>query len=168
MIKIGELNDDNFFLLQELLDKNKGISDSEYKNLYIKHPYATTVDGNPTLILSSMKHYGLHDEQLNTFLISNFGTPGYELDFFYELTYNEGDYTKPHYDREIAIQTTLVLLNDDFSGGELFIDETDVKFNKKKLYINFDGHKLKHSVNKVLSGKRIVLVIMFNKKQTLI
>ena len=69
---------------------------------------------------------------------------------------------------EMISQTTLVLLNDDFSGGELFIDKTDVKFNKKKSYINFDGHKLKHSVNKIKSGKRIVLVIMFNKKQTLI
>lgn len=167
MIEIGELNDDNFFLLQELLDKNKGISDSEYKNLSIKHPYAVNRDDNP-IILSSMKHYGLHDEQLNTFLISNFGTPEYELDFFYELTYNEGDYTNPHQDMEMISQTTLVLLNDDFSGGELFIDKTDVKFNKKKSYINFDGHKLKHSVNKIKSGKRIVLVIMFNKKQTLI
>lgn len=168
MIKKGLLTDSEMNFLINLLSTNGGMSDIEYKNLYIKHPYATTVDGNPTLILSSMKHYGLHDEQLNTFLISNFGTPKYELDFFYELTYNEGDYTKPHYDREIAIQTTLVLLNDDFSGGELFIDETDVKFNKKKSYINFDGHKLKHSVNKIKSGKRIVLVIMFNKKQTLI
>jgi hypothetical protein len=168
MIEINELNDEDFSLLQELLDKNKGISDSEYKNLSIRHPYAFTKYDNPNLIISSMKHYGLHCEQLNTFLISNFGTPEYKIDFFYELTYNEGDYTNPHYDIDISIQTTLVLLNDDFIGGELFIDETDVKFNKKKSYINFNGHKLKHSINKVLSGKRIVLVIMFNKKQTLI
>ena len=168
MIEISELNDEDFFLLQELLDKNKGMSDSEYRNLSKNHPYVITPDNNPTLILSSMKHYGLHDERLNSFLISNFATPEYELDFLYELTYNEGDYTKPHRDRVMAIQTTLVLLNDDFSGGELFIDDTDVKFNKKKSYINFNGHKLKHSVNKVLMGKRIVLVIMFNKKQTLL
>jgi hypothetical protein len=167
MIEISELNDENFSLLQELLDKNKGISDSEYKNLSIKHPYAINRDDN-AVILSSMKHYGLHDKQLNTFLISIFGKPEYELDFFYELTYNEGNYTNPHKDKYTVIQTTLVLLNDDFTGGELFIDETDVKFNKKKSYINFNGHKLKHSVNEVLSGKRIVLVIMFNKKQTLI
>ena len=168
MIEISELNDEDFFMLQELLDKNKGMSDSEYQKLSKNHPYVITPDNNPTLILSSMKHYGLHDERLNSFLISKFGIPEYELDFLYELIYNEGDYTKPHRDRVMAIQTTLVLLNDDFSGGELLIDETDVKFNKKKSYINFNGHLYKHSVNKVLSGKRIVLAIMFNKKQTLL
>ena len=167
MIEIGELNDEDFFLLQESLNKNKGMNDSEYKNLSIKHPYAINRDDN-TVILSSMKHYGLHDHKLNNFLLEKFGRPEYELDFFYELTYNKGDYTNTHKDKYIVIQTTLILLNDDFTGGELLIENKHIEFNKKNMYINFDGFNLKHSVSEVKSGQRRVLVVMFNKKETLI
>ena len=160
------LNIDEFNYITTSLLNNKGMSDLEYSILKQKHPYAIMRDDN-ALILSSMKHYGLHDTEFNTFILNKFGNPNYDIDFFYELIYDVDDYTKPHYDKKLSVQTTLILLSDEFTGGELLIDKKDVEFNKKGMYISFDGFKQKHSVNKVLSGQRRVLVIMFNKKQSL-
>ena len=166
-MKVEFLSDTEFEFIIESLNKNKGMSDDEYNTLKLKHPYAIMRDDN-ALILSSMKHYGLHDKIFNSFILEKFGRPEYDIDFFYELIYNVGDYTNPHFDKEISIQTTLVLLSDGFSGGELLINGLDVGFNKKQMYINFDGFKSKHSVNVITSGERRVLVIMFNKKQSLL
>lgn len=163
----GNLTIEELNYINKSLINNKGMSDVEYLVLKEKHPYAITKDDNP-LILSSMKHYGLHDTNFNSFILEKFGNPQYEIDFFYELIYDVGDYTNPHYDKDISIQTTLILLSDKFTGGELLINGLDVNFNKKGMYINFNGFKNKHSVNNVLSGQRRVLVIMFNKKQSLL
>ena len=163
---LDPLNIDEFNYITTSLLNNKGMSDLEYSILKKKHPYAIMRDDN-ALILSSMKHYGLHDIEFNSFILDKFGNSNYDIDFFYELIYNVDDYTNPHYDKEISVQTTLILLSDEFTGGELLIDNKDMQLNKKGMYISFDGFKQKHSVNKVLSGQRRVLVIMFNKKQSL-
>jgi len=164
---IDTLNINEFNYINTSLLNNKGMSDLEYATLKEKHPYAINRDDN-ALILSSMKHHGLHDNEFNTFILNKFGNPNYDIDFFYELIYDVGDYTNPHYDEVISVQTTLILLSDEFTGGELLIDKKDVEFNKKGMYISFDGFKQKHSVNKVKSGQRRVLVIMFNKKESLL
>lgn len=166
-MKIDTLSDTELEYITTSLNNNKGMSDVEYSALKLKHPYAVMRDDN-ALILSSMKHYGLHDKPFNSFLLEKFGKPEYDIDFFYELIYDKNDYTNPHFDKKISIQTTLVLLSDEFSGGELLIDDVDMGLNKKGMYINFDGFKSKHSVNTITSGQRRVLVIMFNKKQSLL
>jgi hypothetical protein len=167
MIQKGLLTDSEMNFLIHSLSTNIGMNEHEYKQLKLKHPYAVKRDDN-AVILSDMKHYGLQDPKLNDFLIKKFGKPEYKLDFFYELIYNKGDYTNTHKDRYIVIQTTLILLNDDFTGGELLIEDEHIDFNKKNMYINFDGYNLKHSVSEVKSGQRRVLVVMFNLKKSVI
>lgn len=164
---VSELNDKELEFLTTHLLTNKGMSESEYITLKEKHPYAIMRDDN-ALILSSMKHYGCHDSELNSFILNKFCNLKYDIDFFYELIYDVDDYTNPHFDKEISVQTTIVLLSDEFTGGELLLNGIDVGLNKKGMFINFNGFKNKHSVNKVLTGQRRVLVIMFNKKQSLI
>jgi len=166
-MEIGFLNNHQFNFIENSLYNNKGMTEIEYLKLKKNHPYAVMRDDN-ALILSSMKHYGLHDTRLNEFLLKTFGNPNFKIDFFYELIYNEGDYTTPHLDKKTVLQTTLVLLEDNFTGGDLIIDDKNVNFNKKGMFINFKGYKEKHSVTKVESGIRRVLVIMFNKKQSLL
>lgn len=164
---IDTLNIDEFGYITTSLLRNKGMSKLEYSILKEKHPYAIIRDNN-AVILSSMKHYGLHDTEFNAFILNKFGSPNYDIDFFYELIYDVGDYTNPHYDKQLSVQTTLILLSDEFIGGELLIDDNDVQFNKKGMYVSFNGFECKHSVNKVISGQRRVLAIMFNKKQSLL
>lgn len=167
MMNIGFLSEEEMFFLTDSLSKNKGMSVDEYEKLKIKRPLVVKKrDGG--IIYSSMKHYGLHDSDLNNFLLQKFGKFEYELDFFYELIYNMGDSIVSHRDRYTVIQTTLILLSDQFTGGNLIIEDKDVHFNKKNMYINFDGNKLKHSVSKVTSGQRRVLVVPFNPKKNIL
>jgi hypothetical protein len=151
--------------INKSLSENRGMDNFEYENLRLKHPYAIMRDDN-ALILSSMKHYGMHDKPFNEYIIKKFGKPEYEIDFFYELIYNEGNYTTPHKDKYFVLQTTLVLLSDEFTGGKLLINKKDIDFNKTGMYVNFDGNRQEHEVTKIESGQRRVLVIMFNKKRT--
>lgn len=166
-MKPSTLDNTEFEYIVNSLQQNNGMSDVEYLLLKEKHPYAVMRDDN-ALILSSMKHYGKHDTNFNDFLLNKFGQSDYSIDFFYELIYGINDYTNPHRDSRIVVQTTLIMLDDNFTGGELLINGNDVGFNKKGMYINFNGHKDVHSVNRVESGERRVLVLMFNKtKNTL-
>lgn len=164
-MKIDVLSESDFKFLQKSLEINKGMSDEEFFILKKTHPYAFLKKDNPSLILSDAKYYGKHDDTLNSFLLNKFGNNDLVIDFFYELIYKVGDYTNSHLDKPKVIQTTLVLLSDNFKGGKLIINNTDMNFNKKGMIINFEGYKHYHKVEKVIEGERRVLVIMFNKKQ---
>lgn len=150
------------------LSENKGMSDLELDIHKHKHPNAVDKYQKVNLILTDMKLYGQHDNSLNSFILNKFGKHDYCIDFFYELIYDTNDYTNPHLDKDFSQQTTIILLSDNFTGGELILDGKDVKLNKRGKYISFSGNTTLHSVNKVLSGQRRVLVIMFNKKQTIL
>lgn len=166
-MKISSLTNSEIDYLESRLRVNKGMSDREYQFLKKNHPYAVMRDDN-ALILSDMKHYGLHDTDLNNFILNKFGNENYSIDFFYELIYKVGDYTNPHLDKKTSIQTTLILLNEGFKGGELVINNEEIDFNNRGSYVNFEGYKDTHSVKKVLSGERKVLVVMFTKKVSII
>jgi len=166
-MEIGLLNNEDFEFLINLLSNNKGLSKSEFEILKSKHPYVVEEKNNP-LIKSTRKHYGKGDESLNSFLLNRFSNKNSDIDFLYELTYNIGDYSNPHYDKKVVTQTTLILLSDNFEGGNLLIDGSDVGFNKKRMYINFEGSKQLHEIKPVEFGKRIVLVVMFNKGKQLL
>jgi len=163
MIK-GHLSVNELEYVTTSLSNNKGMSDSEYSILKQKHPYAVMRDDN-ALILSSMKHFGKHDIEFNKFIHSKFGRDEYEIDFFYELTYSEKDYTTPHRDAHFVVQTTLLLLSDSFTGGRLMINDEDINLTSIGQYVSFNGHTGIHSVTPVESGQRKVLVIMFNQKK---
>lgn len=164
---IDYLTNEEIESLNFLLSQNKGMSDIEYQNLKLKHPYAIEREDNK-LIHSKMKHYGLYDNNLSKFINDKFGKPEYEIDFLYELTYNKNDYTNIHRDAYFVLQTTLILLSDSFKGGRLLIDGKDVNFINIGQYINFDGHNQMHEVTQIESGQRKVLVIMFNNKKQII
>jgi len=164
---IGELSHTELQFLEKALSENKGMTQAEYAELESRHPYAVMRDDN-ALILSDMTHYGFHNEELNKFFMTKFGGEDLQLDFFYKLDYKAGDYTNPHLDKYFVLQTTLLLLTEDFTGGELYVDKVNVNLNKKGMYINFAGNSQIHSVTEVTSGVRSVLVVMFNKKDSLI
>lgn len=166
-MSIGILTKEEINYIENSLYNNMGMNTTETQNLKLKHPYAFMRDDN-ALILSSMKHYGLHDNEFNTFILKKFGKPDFEIDFFYELIYNENDYTNPHRDAYFVLQTTLILLSDSFTGGNLLINKKDINFNKTGMFINFNGNVEEHEVTPVITGQRRVLVIMFNKKRILI
>lgn len=168
MMDIGILTDDEIQFLEHHLKLNTGMTEDEISTLKKNHPYIFIQEDTLGIIISNNKLYGQHDQDLNQFFLNRFGKEDYSIDFFYELIYNPGQYAKPHFDKKFVIQTTLILLSEDFTGGQLYINNNDVHFNKKNMYINFCGSKDRHSVSKVENGQRRVLVIMFYKKDNLL
>jgi hypothetical protein len=162
---IGCLNSEEIDYINQALSENGGMNPLEYENLKYKHPYIV-IKGEDALILTSMKYYGMHDSKFNSFIVEKFGKPEYEIDFFYELIYDKGNLTKPHRDKYFVLQTTLILLSNEFVGGRLIIDGEDVNFTEIGQYVNFEGNNQVHQVTQLESGQRRVLVIMFNKKRT--
>jgi len=166
-MKIRSLDKSEIDFINTSLLKNGGIGNSEFKVFSKNHPYVVGKYKDIDIIGCTKEYYGTHDLEFNNFLISKFGDGDWVLDSFYKLTYNVGDSSIPHFDFANK-QTTIILLSDDFTGGESIIDNVDINMNKTGTFVRFLGSKLKHGVNPVISGKREVLVVWFNSKQTII
>jgi hypothetical protein len=168
-ININYLNNSDIEFIKKSLFTNNGISQSEWELFCINHKYVVNpIESDKHIIDCDKKYYGLKDYEFNKFLLKKFGRPDYTLDVFYKLTYNVGDSTIPHFDITKTIQTTIILLSDTFTGGDLLIKNQIVPFNKIGSYVSFKGNTTLHGVSEVTSGKREVLVIWFNKKSTII
>lgn len=165
---VGKLSNTEFDYINTLLTNNKGISKSEYNTLKEKHPYAIVREDNIHIIVKKMTHYTKHDSELSDFILSKFGNDNLDIDFLYKITYSEGEYAEAHRDKASSFKTVLILLNDNFEGGNLIINGTDVLLNKKGMYIEFNGHLNTHEVTKVTKGVRNILAIFLEKKQTII
>lgn len=166
-MEIGILNNEELDYINKSLLTNGGIGEDEFKTFSNTHPYVVDKFKGIDIIGCTKEYYGTHDIEFNNFLVNKFGESDYKLDSFYKLTYNIGDSTIPHFDFANK-QTSIILLSDEFIGGESIIDGKDIKLNKKGMYVKFLGSKLKHGVNEITSGKREVLVVWFYSKNTLI
>ena len=108
-------------------------------------------------------HYSNKNTVLYNQLQELFGNSDLVLDCFYKFRYNVGDYAKAHTDSYSA-QTSLILLSDNFTGGDFILDHKRVNFNKQGMFINFDSTK-RHSVSEIITGHRDVLVMLFQNKK---
>jgi hypothetical protein len=73
------------------------------------------------------------------------------------VSYTIGDSCEKHIDRA-SYGTYIIILTDDYDGGELLIDDIDCKAKKGDV-IYFNGNKEHHQVNKITRGIRNVLVL---------
>jgi hypothetical protein len=78
------------------------------------------------------------------------------------IKYILGEEAKPHTDDYISDKTFIILLNDNFEGGEFYLNKKLVPLKKGDL-LKFDSLQL-HEVKKIRKGTREVLVIFVKKK----
>lgn len=76
-----------------------------------------------------------------------------KINRMYVTKYFKGDDCKIHSDK--SLWTAIILLEDNFTGGRLFLENRPVKLNKGDCVI-FDGSKL-HSVEEITRGTRSAL-----------
>jgi hypothetical protein len=59
-----------------------------------------------------------------------------------------------------GVVACILVLNDDYSGGEFFMDSPSIemRLNARSLYMFKEGGRVEHGVKKVLSGIRLSLV----------
>jgi len=85
-----------------------------------------------------------------------------ELNMLFLQSVREGNEFEKHIDVSEYFNVG-VCLNDDYEGGELYVENSDYIIEKKQgLIYFFEGHK-PHGINKVISGQRYTLVGFFKK-----
>ena len=111
--------DKNIFnSILSLLESAKERDNDELK--YMNEIHNKVVDTN-NCIISISDNKSIHYSNKNTVLYNQlqelFGNSDLVLDCFYKFRYNVGDYAKTHKD-SYSNQTSLLLLSDNFTGGE--------------------------------------------------
>ena len=163
MITPNSVDKNIFNLILSLLESAEKRNNDELK--YMNEIHNRVVDTNNNIIRihnNKSVHYSNRNTVLYNKLQELFGNSDLMLDCFYKLKYNIGDYSHPHTD-SYSDQTSLLMLSDNFTGGDFTLDSKQVNLNKKSMFVNFDSTK-KHSVSEVLTGHRVVLVMLFQKK----
>lgn len=73
------------------------------------------------------------------------------------INYKIGEEAKEHIDTGASIRTYIILLNDNFKGGEFYLDNIHIPLKLGEI-IEFDANLL-HKVTPIISGNREVLAI---------
>ena len=81
---------------------------------------------------------------------------------YFQLTkWNTGCFAQAHKDIQNHIWSSILYLNNNFTGGETIVCDEIVKPETGKLII-FEGAKLSHSVNKITKGVRYTIPCWYN------
>ena len=167
MITSDSVDKNIFNSIISLLESAKERDNDELK--YMNEIHNRVVDTNNNIIRikdNKSVHYSNKNTVLYNQLQELFGNFNLVLDCFYKLKYNVGDCSHPHKDT-YSEQTSLLLLSDNFTGGNFTLDDNNINFNKKGMFVNFDSTK-RHSVSELLTGHRDVLVMLFEKNKKII
>ena len=82
------------------------------------------------------------------------------------INYKTGEEGKRHVDSGASEKTFIILLNDDFEGGEFYLKREPIPFKKGEI-LQFNGNHY-HEIKPITKGNREVLVIWLkwnNKNQ---
>jgi predicted 2-oxoglutarate/Fe(II)-dependent dioxygenase YbiX len=132
--------------------ENSGYQDDPTRKRYNKEDY------NSSIVSSETFFCDLSNKELVE-VASRYAklTPDTYISNIHYINYKEGDECKAHVDEWSSVRTFIILLNDDFEGGEFYIDGEDVPFKVGDV-LEFDDKAI-HGVKKVTKGNREVLVI---------
>ena len=88
------------------------------------------------------------------------------INYFELVKWNTNQSQGTHQDFDYHPLTSILYLNDDFEGGETFVEDKIIK-PKKGLMISFEGDKLKHGVKKITKGTRYTIPCWYKRKKKL-
>ena len=80
----------------------------------------------------------------------------YEINYFQIVKWPTGEFQDEHLDFDYHPYTSILYLNDDYTGGETVVGDTTILPEKNKL-IGFEGDKMTHSVNEITEGTRYTI-----------
>ena len=166
-----KLTTDEFnFLIQELKNTNI-LNEEELKYVKSAHPqlYYTTInkkDEGVSLFTEKSFIYSLQNKNLNEFICEKFEEPLENLYMIHRLLYGVSGYARAHKDRFTTHKTISLILSDEFTGGDMYINDEKIDLNKNGEYVVFNGGKDLHEVKPILTGIRDVLIVWFSKKNS--
>ena len=107
---------------------------------------------------SVIRYYTKKNKKLNNYFRFLFNNQNIELFVISEVTYTPGGFALPHKDPDSKM-TYNVMLEDNFEGGEVYLEGVLQDFKKRGDVVFFDGGKQSHSVSEITKGKRKILSI---------
>ena len=150
-----EINDIN--LIKKIyMNGEENMGDTEtnpYNKRYNKNDY------NIKLVKSETFFCDLRNKQLVDIVkkyININETTEYIADIHY-INYKIGEEAKEHFDTGSSIRTFIILLNDNFEGGEFYLNDIYIPLKLGEV-LEFDADLL-HKVTPIISGNREVLVV---------
>jgi hypothetical protein len=164
------ITDEFNFLIQELKNTNI-LNEEELKYVKSAHPqlYYTTInkkDEGVSLFTEKSFIYSLQNKNLNEFICEKFEEPLENLYMIHRLLYGVSGYARAHKDRFTTHKTISLILSDEFTGGDMYINDEKIDLNKNGEYVVFNGGKDLHEVKPILTGIRDVLIVWFSKKNS--
>lgn len=165
------LSNNEYNFLKTELDNTPIMSDNELKYVKLAHPqlyYTTKNIKNESVALYTEKSYVYHltNEKLNKFICDKFDEPIKNLYMMHRLFYGKGGFAKKHRDRFTTHKTISIIMNDEFTGGDMYINNKLVNMNKQGEYVSFNGSTDEHEITEITNGVRDVLIVWFSKKQS--
>lgn len=142
---------------------------SEIQDFLTLHPGLDSSRSNgensPTTIF-----FHTNNTKLSIFLCEKFNCPLEDLYSMHKIEYQTGWGSKRHKDTDFyqslyIYKTVLILLSDNFMGGETYVNDEIVEMNKRGNYVEFNGSDTWHEVKDLKSGCREVLVLWFSKNK---
>lgn len=161
-------NEELSFLLEQL-NQTKILTPEEAQEEWKDtHPYILNNGSglNPTILNPTIfQVYNTENKTLNNWLSNKFSKNNI-VESLYTMEYRDGDFSSKHTD--FLRNVTIILLTDDFDGGNFLIEDNDIGLSNLGEYVMLDGHKHRHEVTKITRGIRKVLVIFFKPKYNLL
>jgi len=91
--------------------------------------------------------------------IQNIDTDAY-VNYFEIVKWKEGLDMEEHYDFDYHTYTSVIYLNDDYEGGETFVDGIKITPVMGEI-VTFKGNTLSHGVNKITKGNRYTVPVWY-------
>jgi hypothetical protein len=166
-----KLTDEEFNFLKLELENTPIMTDDDMSYIKTVHPLLYDASMNfetkyTTIFTESCVIYNLQNEKLNQFICNKFDEPIENLYEMHRLTYGTGGYSKRHRDKSTTHKTISIILSDDFTGGDMYLNDEFVSLNKCGEYVKFNGGKNFHEIKEVTSGIREVLIVWFSKNKS--
>jgi hypothetical protein len=166
-----KLTDDEFNFLMLELENTPIMTDDDMSYIKSAHPLLYDASINvktyaATIFTESCIIYNLQNKKLNQFLCNKFEEPIENLYEMHRLIYATGGYAKRHRDQSTTFKTISIVLSDNFTGGDMYLNDEFVQLNKCGEYVKFNGGKDFHEVKEVTSGNREVLIVWFSKNKS--
>lgn len=165
-----KINETDLVKLEKLLKETPIVQndnprfDKEIKQIYNLIP-ALLPNSKETHLLphigkdgAQIRYYVLTNKKLNEHFKFLFNQPNARLFVISEVTYSEGGYALPHLDPDSKI-TYNIMLDDNFEGGDVYLEGTLQDFKKRGDVVFFNGAKQLHEVKEITKGKRKILSI---------
>lgn len=113
-----------------------------------------------TLPNIEIEYYSTKNEVLNQAFSEILGVKNETPLTIHTFKYHVGAYSKKHRDTN-SYNTFVIILEDDFKGGDFYLNDKLTKFGKRGDVANYIGHEERHSVTPITEGIRTVLVVWY-------